>query len=113
MSIPAHQFSYEEFHAFVMLYAANADGNISEKEEVCATSGLSKEQCAAVKQVFEQCDDNETLQVIFSYQDQYLATADDHEKVLADMRRIFEAEGGRSAMETVLQHMFKRLLNGD
>ena len=26
-------WSYEEFHAFVLLYAANTDGNVTEDEE--------------------------------------------------------------------------------
>ncbi|MBL7827006.1 MAG: hypothetical protein JNJ57_10275 [Saprospiraceae bacterium] len=113
MSVPAHQFLYEEFHAFVMLYAANVDGNISAKEETCATSGLSETQCATVKSVFNACDDNQALQVIFSYQDQYWATPEDRDKVISDMVKVFDTDGKHSAMEHVMKHMFERLLSGN
>lgn len=112
MPTHAHHFSYDEFHAFVMLYAANADGEISDKEEARAIAGLDKERYADVKKIFEQCDDNQALQIILSYQEQYMSTPADRDKILDDMTRIYEADGVFKVIERGVQHLFERLLKG-
>lgn len=110
MSIPAHDFNYEEFHAFVMLYAANADGEINEKEEVYAIAGLKKKKYAEVKKIFEQCDDNQALQIILSYREKYLSTPEDRDRILNDMATIYEADGVFRTIERGVHRLFERLL---
>lgn len=111
MPVPAHNFSYEEFHAFVMLYAANADGHITSKEENLISPTLNAEHYAEVKQIFNDCDDNEALALIFSYQNKYLASKADRDKILADMVLIYEAEAGFQHIERGVHKLFERMMN--
>ncbi len=111
MPLPTHNFSYEEFHVFVMLYAANADGRITAKEEDLISPGISPESYEMVKRTFYQCDDNEALATILSYQNKYLNSKSDRDKVLADMTRIYEADAGFQQIERGVHKLFSRILN--
>jgi hypothetical protein len=111
MPIPTHNFSYEEFQVFVMLYAANADGRITSKEEDLISPGLNPDAYDMVKRAFYQCDDNEALSIILSYQSRYLNSKSDRDRVLADMTRIYEADAGFQQIERGVHKLFSRILN--
>lgn len=93
-----------------MLYAANADGEITETEELHAIAGLGKEGYADVKKIFGQCDDNQALHVILSYQEKYLATPAARDRILDDMATIYEADGVFKTIERGVHRLFERLL---
>lgn len=94
-----------------MLYAANADGRITAKEEDIISPELSPEAYDEVKRAFYQCDDNEALAVILSYQHKYLNSKSDRDRVLADMTRIYEADAGFQQIERGVHKLFSRILN--
>ena len=60
-------WTYEEFHAFVMLYAANTDGHITREEEELIVPTLTASEYIRIKSVFMACDDADALDIIFSY----------------------------------------------
>lgn len=111
MKIPAHNFTSDEFHVFVMLYAANTDGEITPEEESLMTTVLTPEQYTAVRQIFDQCDDNQALECIFSYREKYLATKADREQVMKDMATIYNISNHYHALERSVQKLFERMLN--
>lgn len=105
-----NEWTYEEFHAFAMLFAANADGHITADEEILITPTLSAGQYEQIKRVFQECSDAEALDVILSYKEKYCATAADKERILADMRLIYEAHNGFEQIERGIHHIFERML---
>lgn len=104
------EWTYEEFHAFAMLFAANADGKITADEEVLITPTLPPDSYANLKQMFRKCSDAEALDIILSYREKYCATPADKERILADMREIYEAHHGFEQIEREMHHMFERML---
>jgi hypothetical protein len=64
-----------------------------------------------VKRAFYQCDDNEALSIILSYQSRYLNSKSDRDRVLADMTRIYEADAGFQQIERGVHKLFSRILN--
>ena len=65
-------WTYEEFLAFTMLYAASADMNISEEEEVLIKQKLNDTQYQEIKSAFDSSNDATIIDTILSYHDQYI-----------------------------------------
>lgn len=105
-----NNWTYEEFHAFAMLFAANADGNITADEESLIAPSLSPTQYSDIKMQFRQCSDAEALDVILSYKEKFCKTPADKEKILADMRDIYEAHNGFEQIEQGVHRLFERML---
>lgn len=110
MSSQTENWTYAEFHAFFMLYAANTDGHITLEEERMIAPTLSAEAYAGIKAKFMDCDDAEVLDVIWSYKDQYCATQADKDKILADMEAIFKANSAYGQVEREVHHLIQRML---
>ena len=67
MDSQTDNWTYAEFHAFVMLYAANTDGNISVEEENLIIPTLTASEYTRIKSIFMACGDSDALDIIFSY----------------------------------------------
>jgi hypothetical protein len=103
-------WTYEEYHTFVMLYAANSDGEISDKERDLITQESSAVTYAKIKSLFQACDDNQALDVIFSYSEKYCANQADRDRILADMQSIYQADSDFEQIEKGVHQLFKRML---
>lgn len=103
-------WSYDEFHAFVMLYAANVDGHITQEETNLITPTLEPEAYKSVYGIFKQLDDSRALDVILSYREKYCATPADRQKILSDMVKIYEANSVFEQIERGVHSMFQRML---
>ncbi|MDO8368991.1 MAG: hypothetical protein Q7T20_19495 [Saprospiraceae bacterium] len=103
-------WTYDEFHAFVMLYAANTDGHISVEEEILIIPTLTASEYTRIKSIFMACDDADALDIIFSYKEQYCKTPADKEKILADMLEIYKANVGLEQVERGVYQIFERML---
>jgi uncharacterized tellurite resistance protein B-like protein len=103
-------WSYEEFLAFTMLYAASADMNISEDEEAIIKKKISTEQYDKIKSCFDECNDTTIINTILSYHDQFFATDEQRKQLLKEMRSVFEADHQYSIMERNLMKLFKHLI---
>jgi hypothetical protein len=102
-------FTYDEFHAFVMLYAANADSHIDPQEEILISESLPPDRYAAVKAHFLACSDMDALDLILAYRDRYCATPEARDRILADMQRIYHAHEAFSQIERGMHHLFERI----
>ncbi|HAD14579.1 MAG TPA: hypothetical protein DCF33_19310 [Saprospirales bacterium] len=103
-------WSYPEFHAFVMLYAANIDGYVTEDEERLIAPTITSDAYAKIKSVFMACDDADALDIIFSYRDKYCCTEADKAKILADMMAIFQSHEKLAQIEQEMHHLFQKCL---
>jgi hypothetical protein len=103
-------WTYPEFHAFVMLFAANTDGYITEQEEQLIAPTLTPDAYAKIKSVFMACDDADALDIIFSYRDQYCKTEEDKSRILADMMTVYASHEKLGQVEQEVHHLFKKCL---
>jgi uncharacterized tellurite resistance protein B-like protein len=103
-------WSYAEFHAFVMFYAANADGRITSEETALIRAHLTEEQFTAIETAFKSNTDSTVLNHILTYRDRYFSTNTDREKLLADMQAVFNADANFSIMERNVQRIFQRII---
>ena len=110
MANQTDNWTYAEFHAFTMLYAANADGEITPEERNLILTNLSTGDYTRMKAIFQNCDDAEALDLILSYRDQYCRTQADKDKILADMLAIYHADAVFEQIERGVHQLFKRML---
>lgn len=110
MPLQTENWTYAEFHAFVMLYAANTDGHITLEEERLIVPTLSASEYAHIKSIFMACDDAEALDIIFSYKDKYCQTPEAKAQILADMVDIYESSAAFGQIEREVYRLFERLL---
>jgi hypothetical protein len=110
MTSQTDNWTYPEFHAFVMLYAANADGRITLEEENLIIPTLPPDDYTRVKSVFQNCDDSQALDIILAYRDQYCRSQADKDKILNDMMAIYQANAAYEQIERGVHQLFKRML---
>ena len=103
------EWSYEEFRAFAMLFVANTDGDITADEENVIAPTLPPEQYARIRQRFQKSSDAEALDIILLCKEKFCKTPADKERVLADMRRIYETHQGSKQIDFEVHHIFERL----
>jgi hypothetical protein len=110
MISPTDNWTYAEFHAFTMLYAANVDGQVTPDEEQLIIPTLSAESYERIREIFNQCGDADALDIIMSYRDRYCASQEDKDRILADMMEIYQAHAGFAQIEQGVHHLFERML---
>ncbi len=103
-------WTYAEFHAFVMLYAASADNQITAEETALIRPTLSEQQFADIESAFRTASDTAVIDHILSYRDRYFATEEDRNRLLADMQTIFEADTRFSMMERGVKQIFQKIV---
>ena len=106
----SNNWSYAEFHAFVMFYAANADSRITAEETALIRPTLTEDQYVAIESAFKQSTDSAVLNHILSYRDRYFSTQTDRDRLLADVQTIFNADNNFSIMERNMQRIFQKLI---
>jgi hypothetical protein len=111
MTSQTENWTYAEFRAFCMLYAANADGEITvDEKNLIQLSLASVEEYTRIKSIFMACDDMEALNIILSYREKYCSTQADKDRVLADMLKVFHADASFEQIERGVHQLFKRML---
>jgi hypothetical protein len=106
-------WTYEEFSAFAMLYAASIDAEIDPEEEALIRQRLDERSYRRVRAVYEECSDSECINTILGYQKKFMADEAGRERLLSDLREVFEADHRYTAVEREIMHLFKRLLESD
>ncbi len=112
MTLPADTlyWTYPEFHAFTMLYAANADGKVTSEEENLIIPTLSAKDYERIKSIFYRSHDADALDIIMFYKEQYCKSQGDKDRILADMMDIYKANAVYDQIERGVHQLFKRML---
>lgn len=104
------EWTYEEFSAFAMLYAAAIDSEIDPKEEALIRQRLDEDRYTRIKAVFEECSDADCIDTILNYQQKFMADEAGRQRLLQDFRAVFEADQRYSVMEQEMMRLFKRMI---
>ena len=104
------KWNFQEFTTFLLLYASNADLELSESEEVAMKKRLDPEHYKAVKETFDNSSDYEIIQIIMSYKGLYFPTLSRTEELLEMLKKQFFADGEFSTLEKNAFRLLKKLL---
>ena len=100
----------EEFKVMLMLYVANADGNIESEEVRVMLEKTDFETVDRMKKLFSKMNDAQALECIRENKEALVASQGDRLDLIADMVAIVEADERCTAMEEHIVRALKRVL---
>ncbi len=103
-------WSYNEFLAFLMVYAAQMNLVLSEEELDFIKNKTGISNIDSIKARVESISDIEALDIIEVYRNQYLDTKEKQEKVRQDLEGLLKADTGHSQLEKVVIHLLERVV---
>lgn len=101
---------YNEYLAFLLLYAADIDQQIKEEEKEIILTVVEQSEYKAIKKRFDKLNDYERIELIQSHKEEFISTEIDKEKILNDLKSIFLADDEYLAIEKAIFMYLKRLL---
>jgi uncharacterized tellurite resistance protein B-like protein len=103
-------WNYEEFLAFLLLYAAQADLEMSEEEQELIIEKTSKTAFEQAKKELLHLNDYDTLQTILSFKDRFFATEVQKNNLINDLKTICQSDGKLSDIEQELMLMLAKIM---
>lgn len=103
-------WSPEEFKAFLLLYAANADLEMKEEELELAAGSLSAESFSAIRRFFNDCNDYQCLELIHSQRSGHFPGDEGKNVLIAEMTEVCRSDGRISVFEEGMIRVLKRIL---
>lgn len=103
-------WEYQDFLAFVLMYAAYADMEVVQDEIDAIESRVGHDKFVQARKIMDKLNDVERLDLILSFREKYFPSEDDHEKLYADMKEIFLADGKYNQLEHTVLRYLKRIL---
>lgn len=103
-------WNFEEFTSYLLLYASNADSEISEDEIAMIKSRISEEQYTAIRKAFDEANDFQRIQKILSYKGLYFPTESRARELMALITQLFKVDGHFSTLEENSLRLLKRLI---
>ena len=104
------KWNFEEFTTFLLLYASNADLELSESEEAEMMKRLDLKSYDSIKQEYDKASDYEIIQTILSYKGIYFPTIGRTKELLALIKKQFFADGEFTTLEKNTYRVLKKLL---
>jgi len=104
------QLNYNEFLAFVLLYASHVDMEYSEDEKTMIQKLVSEKSYEKVYDAFNDMSDFAALQTIMDHKGLYYPTVEQKQEILDKMKELFYADGDFSSMEKELLFFLEKLL---
>ncbi len=103
-------WTYDEFSTFAMLYAASINADVEPEDEELIRQRVDEAAYQRIKAVFNQCSDIRCIDLLRAYHDKYMADEASRQRLLDDVRKLFEADEKYTNFERELIHMFKMVL---
>ena len=109
MNTDPRTWSTDEYEAFVMLIAAASDLeiNIEEKRPIIAKAGARWND---LLNHFRSLNDAERIEVLLAGRDHHLATQADHDRMLAGVRAVFEADHHVADIERGVLSVLRKMI---
>ena len=110
MSINNSNWTYNEFLAFLLVYAAemNYPLSINELEFIRATTKI--EDIEKIKSTVDSVSDVEAIDIVEDYRKKYLNSSEQEERAKADLENLLKTPGIHSQLEKAGVHILEKIL---
>lgn len=105
-------WSYDDYLAFLLVYAANADFIVEDEESLALMQKLGEEQYAKMKDYFLQLNDIQSIEVIYEFREKYCREPEQVTQVLSEIKTLMEQDEEFQPEEEELYLGIKRILTG-
>lgn len=103
-------WTYDEFSTFAMLYAASVNADVEPEDLELIRQRVGEKTFQKMKAVFDECSDIRCIDILRAYHDKYMADEASRQRLLDDVRQLFEADDKNTNFERELVHMFRMVL---
>lgn len=103
-------WTYKEFLAYLLLYAANADFVVTEEEKEMLFSRIYTQEYEIIHKDFENENDYTRLQTIISFREKYYKDEVSREKLLKDLKDMFLADQKYNSVEKAIFMGLRKIL---
>ncbi len=104
------KWNFQEFSAFLMLYAASADLKVTSDEKEAILQKVNEDTFNTIWNEYHSMSDINKINTILSYKGLYFPTSDRTNELLDMMKKEFMADGEFSLLEKNLMRVLKKLL---
>lgn len=107
---PYENWSYDEFIAFVMLYAAHEDGEISDDEADIIKEKIGISTYKKLNHVLQSNINFDNMEIILELKDKFIKNEDDFEQLFKQIDKIIEVDGEVTKFEQDMINSISYLL---
>lgn len=104
------KWNFNEFSAFLLIYAAYADNVCTPEEEEMILSKVNQQTYQLIEAEFKSLNDDEVLNIIMTYKGLYFPTSERKNELLAMLKKEFFSDGEYSQIEQSLMIALKRIM---
>ena len=104
------KWNFEEFTSYLLLYASNADMEITADEEELIHKRISENQYKKIRAEFDEASDYERIQTILAYKGLYFPTEVRARELMDLIISLFKVDGHFSTLEENSFRLLKKLI---
>lgn len=104
------QFNYNQFLAFVLIYAAEANIDVSEGELEYIRTRTGIEDITPIKELVDSLSDAEIIDRIAEFRKQFLDTPEKEKQVRTDLENMLSSNEHPNQFEKAVVHIIERIL---
>ena len=105
-----NQWNYNDFLAYILLYAATIDMDVTVEEKEFLFSKIDKKKYEDVLYVFKKENDGERLKTIISFKDKFYKDDEAKDKLLRDIKEMFLTDQKFSPLEVAVYNGLRRII---
>ncbi len=105
-------WTHEELKAYMLLYCAHADFNVSKEEKKFIKSKVGDNKYKKINKEFEGDNDYQQIQKINAAIERFEYSKDEIDNIFQSMKKLFLADGEVDILEQNLYRGLKHLLKG-
>jgi hypothetical protein len=102
--------TYNEFLAFVMVYGAQINLNLSAEELAFIKTKTGINNIDSIKQKVDDVNDIGAIEIIDTHRKIYLTTPEKEAKMRKDLEEMLQSSGEHSQLESVAVHILEKLI---
>jgi hypothetical protein len=104
------QLSYNEFLAFLMIYAAEMNLELSAEDLAVIREKTGINNIEAIKAKVDELSDIEAIELIDQHREIYLGNKVDEDKVRQDLEALLHTAGTHSQLERAAVHILEKMI---
>ena len=104
------RWSFDDFLCYLLIYAASADFILKDEEKQIIIKKMGEEKFNKFFEIFEGHSDMDKIDTVMTLKGSFIETEDDKEKVLNQMKEVFQADHAYSESEHELLIAIRKLL---
>lgn len=110
MEMETSNWSYNEFLAFLLIYAAEMNYPLSQEELKFIQSRTQIQNVEKIKSIVDKLSDIAALDLIEDYRNKYLSLPEKAQQAKTDLDNLLQTEGLHSQLEKAAVHILEKIL---